>query len=106
MRRGILYEYHEDGELVLLGAHCPACNREHPFSVNAEYWAREGQGVWEWNGNYDRPTFSPSMLTRSPKGTRVCHSYLEDGKWRYLQDSTHEMAGQQGILAKPPEENA
>ena len=84
---------------VLLGAHCPACGFEHSFRIGAEYWAREGKDVWEWNGSWDKPTFVGSMLSRNPKRTRVCHSYLRDGVWEFLKDSTHAMAGQMVPMA-------
>lgn len=52
---------------------------------------------WTFNGNLEKPTFSPSLLVtgylnaEQPDG--VCHSYITDGKIQYLSDSTHEYAG-------------
>lgn len=52
---------------------------------------------WQFNGDLERPTFSPSLLVtgylneQQPNG--VCHSYITDGKIQYLNDSTHEYAG-------------
>ena len=46
-----------DDRYVLLGAHCPACDFEHGFRIDSEYWAHEGKDVWEFNGDYDLPTF-------------------------------------------------
>ena len=90
-----IYEsYSEPERVVLLGAHCPACDFEHSFRVDEEYWAREGKGVWTFNGDYKKPTFRASMLSRNPKNTRRCHSYLEEGRWRFLDDCTHELVGQ------------
>jgi hypothetical protein len=67
---------------------CPACNEHHaPI-----------EGRWTFNGDYEKPTFSPSLLVTSAyKGdinNYVCHSYITDGKIQYLSDCTHELAGQ------------
>jgi hypothetical protein len=40
----------------------------------------------------EAPTFSPSILVRTHDG-RICHSYLRDGVWEFLTDSTHHLAG-------------
>ena len=111
----LLHDYQGgDGDLiVLIGAHCPACGYEHSFRVNAEYWAREGKEVWEFNGDYDRPTFYPSMGVKTGlrpgedgQGVYYCHSFLTDGQWHYLDDCKHDMAGQvvPMVPIKPPSE--
>ena len=72
----------------------------------------EGHGkwdsVWSFNGNYDAPTFSPSMLAnkgRQEEHHPICHSFLENGVWRFLGDCTHDMAGQR-VPMIPPEPDA
>ena len=89
--------------IVLLGAHCPACNMEHSFRIDADYWQREGLDVWKWDGNWERPTFTGSMLSnkRQWPGYPRCHSYLENGRWRFLKDSTHPLAGQEDVPMVP-----
>jgi len=50
---------------------------------------------WEWDGNLDAPTLSPSILTKHggyPAG--VCHSFLKAGIFQYLDDCTHPLKGQ------------
>jgi len=51
--------------------------------------------VWEFNGDVDKPTFSPSILVRHHEWTveKVCHSFVRDGKIEFLNDCTHELAG-------------
>ena len=75
---------------------CPACDD-----------AVRIDNTWGWNGDLDRPTFSPSILTRwSVQGEiqdRVCHSFVTDGVWHYLADCTHEMAGQHVPMVDLPE---
>lgn len=97
--------------------HCEGCNSAHGVFV-------EGSGVpvWGFNGNEDKPTFTPSVLVRfdhlSEAGRKksqefkekhgryltkkelpndiheVCHSFVTDGNIRYLNDCTHHLKGQ------------
>lgn len=86
---------------------CPGCQEVH-----AVYLDR-----WQWNGNRDFPTLTPSILVRSghyasgdssscwctynaahpddpaPFVCSVCHSFVTDGKIIFLVDSTHSYAG-------------
>jgi hypothetical protein len=95
---------------------CPGCNSSHTLSVS-------GAGaIWGWNGDADRPTFTPSVLVTSghfiasQAGKRcwcdynreqiaagkdpahfecgICHSFVTDGRIQFLADSTHKLAGQ------------
>ena len=67
---------------------CPACGCGHLFDRR-----------WTFNGDRDKPTFTPSMLVNAhlheidPKYIR-CHSFVTDGKIQYLSDCTHDLAGQ------------
>lgn len=89
--------------------YCPGCQYHHGVS-----------SAWGFNGDFDKPTFSPSILVKSTKMTEkgeadyeawlaagcpktgevfdhvptVCHSFVTDGKIQYLSDCTHELAGQ------------
>lgn len=66
---------------------CPGCDYGHPFEVDAP----NGTG-WTWNGSFDKPTFSPSLMVA--QGTdRQCHSFVRDGRIQFLGDSHHKLAG-------------
>ena len=74
---------------------CPACNTRHVFYVGLGW----GSTNWEFNGDKERPTFSPSLLLNgNPKclnpGMPRCHLNLVDGKIQYHSDSSHVRAGQ------------
>ncbi|HPA21469.1 MAG TPA: DUF6527 family protein [Verrucomicrobiae bacterium] len=73
---------------VLLSVPGPFPNRILP--VRGHYTGREPS--WEWNGDTDRPTLNPSILTWSDQAR--CHSYVRDGRVQFLPDSTHEFARQ------------
>ena len=109
---------------------CPGCDQLHLVGLT-------GNGpLWEWDGNLDAPTISPSILafhcaklaacdqphphyefcidpecgalghylpdaggqahiTQCPAGPNGnCHSFVRNGKWEFLGDSAHKLAGQ------------
>ena len=109
MIRGMLREifwYGEEGQVASLAALCPACGFEHSFNVDLESHGKwtDDQSVWTFNGNYDCPTFSPSIvanLHRQKEYHPVCHSFLKNGIWEYLNDSSHNMAGQNVPMVVP-----
>jgi hypothetical protein len=87
------------GKIVGYLVGCPACCADkrgcaHMFSVRMG----DGSPGWDFNGDLENPTFSPSMLARSDYGEErmphVCHSFVRDGRIQYLSDCTHSMAGQ------------
>ena len=55
--------------------------------------AREGTGNWSWNGDTEKPTLKPSVLTNAPNRF-VCHSIINEGKVQFLPDCSHDLAGQ------------
>jgi len=73
---------------------CPGCDEAHGIT----YGARD---AWTWNGDLERPTFSPSVLVQGPPGTR-CHSFVTDGRIQYLGDCEHALAGQTVDLPEWP----
>lgn len=60
---------------------------------------RRGTGNWTWNGDTEKPTIRPSVLTKTNftsegRADVVCHSWINDGRVEFLSDCTHELAGQ------------
>lgn len=95
----------QDGMLLF---QCPGCGTAHGVHTG------DGSGPrWTWNGDVERPTFSPSILVRGvvpltdeqvaayrsgdglpePRPL-VCHSFVTDGRIQFLGDCTHALAGQ------------
>ena len=83
---------------------CPGCGEHHHLTITHE----KPGACWGYNGNADAPTFTPSVLV---KGTRsatteemefglfervpfTCHSFITDGRIKFLGDCTHVLAGQ------------
>jgi hypothetical protein len=109
-----------DGALMGYGFHCPGCDRFH-----AVYTAGYPSQNWTFNGDTERPTFTPSLLVqwddheppvtpenieeykRAPwtqsKVHRVCHSFITDGRIQFLGDCTHALAGQTVEIPPWPE---
>ncbi|KQP36709.1 DUF6527 family protein [Methylobacterium sp. Leaf100] len=78
---------------------CPGCNGAHGLRVSTD--ASPGSR-WGFNGDYDRPTFTPSVLVRYDGADAgqdgappaVCHAFVTDGQIQFLGDCTHALAGQ------------
>lgn len=49
---------------------------------------------WTWNGDTEKPTLNPSILSQCPPICECCHTLVTDGKVRFLNDCSHELAGQ------------
>lgn len=62
---------------------CPGCKHEHVINTS-----------WQFNGDVNKPTFSPSVKVSSPRSGTLCHSFVTDGKIQFLSDCVHELAGQ------------
>ena len=77
----------------MLQAYCPACKMFHYIPVGLP----DEKSNWYFNNNFKNPTLSPSILFRgyseSHESDVVCHSFIRYGKWRFLDDSSHSMAG-------------
>lgn len=85
---------------------CPGCAESdgnsgmHLLPVNTT----EHSPSWDFDGDVDAPTVSPSILTRTGSNMeRVCHSFLRAGVFEFLGDCTHSMAGQKVPLPDLPE---
>lgn len=76
----------ETGKKLLF--YCPGCKQYHAFVVD-----RNMHPVWTWNGDMEKPTFSPSLLVHGATDKR-CHSFVRDGKIEFLSDCFHELRGQ------------
>jgi hypothetical protein len=77
---------------------CPGCEDLHAVEVKDE------RVRWEWDGNLDAPTISPSILVngtgdRHPR----CHSFVKGGQWQFLADCEHPPAGQTVAMVPLPE---
>ncbi len=88
---------------------CPGCKSRHTIMVAP---SRPGTPVWTWNKDTVKPTFKPSILVtgtwpitdyeadRIMAGEKiepekfVCHSFVTSGRIQFLNDCTHELAGQ------------
>ena len=71
----------------LLISNCPGCKKNHVFLIGNNDPKRN----WEFNNNFESPTFHPSMLVKSTE--YVCHFILTDGTFHFQSDSTHMLAG-------------
>lgn len=84
--KGMLVVY-DNGDVVYM---CPGCDTPHRINK-----------AWTFNGDYDKPSFIPSILSTRP-GHR-CHSFITDGKIRFLGNCTHALANQRVDMIDPKE---
>lgn len=100
---------------------CQGCRGIHGVVI-------EGPGAWGFNGDFERPTFTPSVLTTgalyelTADGTDrdmtkpirhpgpggeikhlICHTFVKDGMVQFLGDCGHEFAGQTLPLPELPD---
>lgn len=68
---------------------CPGCKCGHYVIVKGD---STKMPVWIWNGNVEKPTFSPSIRVRASDS--VCHTYVREGMIQFLGDCTHKLANQ------------
>jgi hypothetical protein len=71
---------------------CPGCEHTHVVNTNPEH----GRLVWEFNGDLDKPTVSPSLLYWIKDGSLEgrCHSIITNGRIEFQPDCGHKLAGQ------------
>lgn len=82
------------GGLAGYSFRCPGCGREH-------YVPTVGPHAWGFNGDEERPTFTPSILVYASQRwedgkaipTPRCHSFVRDGRIEFCGDSEHALAG-------------
>lgn len=70
---------------------CPGCKDTH---LIPDY---DGSRVrWTFNGDFERPTLSPSIKTEwtTSKRSHICHYFIRDGKIEFCGDCTHDLSGQ------------
>lgn len=74
-------------------AYCPGCKYYHPFDSR-----------WTFNGDFDKPTFTPSMLVNAQFPESRCHSFIANGEWQFLNDCYHKPKGQVVVMQEEEED--
>jgi len=71
----------------------PLARRHLPVILRG---SRADTGRWTWDGDTEKPTLRPSVLTELPlaEGTIRCHTWVNEGVAQFLSDCSHELAGQ------------
>lgn len=74
---------------------CPGCDHACSIPVAGVDGTLPPDGPhWEWDGNVESPTFSPSILQHESGSIPRCHSFIQGGGWVFLGDCQHQLAGQ------------
>lgn len=89
----VCYDFGENGRgQRLIGFDCPACGYAHSFEVPR----------WSFNGDFVKPTFSPSLRLLGLNGNTLCHLFVNEGRIEFCSDCPHSLAGKT-IEMKPIE---
>lgn len=81
--------------------YCPGCKYRHVVYTLKGYYP----ACWSFNGDLERPTFTPSLLLTTGSFAQPsfedgdipptrCHSFITDGRIKFLDDCTHELRNQ------------
>ncbi|MGZ3772972.1 MAG: DUF6527 family protein [Pseudobdellovibrionaceae bacterium] len=86
---------------------CPGCGNGHGFITSwdeeykkkyADWYGIQGKQphfpTWTFNGDMEKPTFSPSMLVDKDNPASRCHSFVREGKIQFLGDCFHALKNQ------------
>ena len=76
---------------------CPGCKCGHRFDVPR----------WDFNGDFNNPTFNPSLLIyynhpETNEHITTCHLFLRNGKIEFCGDCPHELKNQTVELPEWP----
>lgn len=91
-----------------LGHWCPGCKSGHEINVDRP---NSSGAKWSFDGNMERPTFTPSVNIRWGKFAGqcdydeggICHYFITAGRISFCSDSTHSLSGQTVDLPDIPE---
>ena len=78
------FQKSSDGKYLFF---CPGCQMSHFVKADGV------EPTWTLTGlDKDAPTVKPSIRVRYGQNS-CCHSFVTDGKIRFLSDCTHSLAG-------------
>ncbi len=75
---------------------CPGCEITHHFTIKDA--GQDPGHVWTFDGNFESPTFQPSL-----DYVGHCHLRLVSGRLQFQGDSNHALAGQTVDMVPFPE---
>lgn len=95
------------GQVMLLHW-CPGCNEPHGIRIEAGADFPNGKpALWTFDGNYETPTFSPSIRCFTTHTTddddkplpepiqeTLCHYFIKAGMIEFCSDCPHRLSGQ------------
>jgi len=86
----ITYEQNLDSGEQRIMFWCQGCKNIHCVRTKPPT-AHPTWEVWGYDGNAEKPTFSPSVLTNGSEPERRCHIFVKAGMIEYLGDCFHDL---------------
>jgi hypothetical protein len=68
---------------------CPGCKQGHAVYLSEK---NDRGAIWQWDGDKDKPTFTPSFLHDIHKPR--CHCVVTKGMIHFCSDCDHALANQ------------
>lgn len=95
---------------------CPGCNHSHEYVTYRSDGKHDAEhSVWGFDGNLEKPTFTPSMRIFIPAHAfdgkqfpekTTCHYFVTAGEIRYCGDCQHALNGKTVPLPELPPSSA
>lgn len=73
---------------------CPGCGYLHGYYTKPHKRDGIDMPVWDFNGDFEKPSFSPSLLVNDHDPKQRCHLVMTNGIIHYCLDCYHKLAGQ------------
>jgi hypothetical protein len=136
------YFSHDEQPKAFVAIYCPGCECKHHLQIEyiQEFEVKTNEEgtkvvtaiasnrpIWGFNGDLDKPTFTPSLLVKSGiyvegdkykermeesewdwyvSESKICHTFIRDGKIEFLGDCTHSLAGKTVDLPEYPQSDS
>lgn len=81
---------------------CPGCESAHTVQLVGPD-GYEPKPCWGWDGNLEHPTIIGSILVHASGNIPRCHSHIHGGRWKFLEDCDHHLAGQEVDMVPLPD---
>lgn len=69
---------------------CPRCNWLHGVPIDI---ANDLGAKWGWNGSYENPTLTPSVLSKHADKTE-CHCFIQNNQINFCGDTPPSASGE------------
>lgn len=81
--------------------YCPGCEGLHMINTGSR---NQNNALWSFNGNFEVPTFTPSVDVNKNFPESRCHYSIIEGKIIFTTECYHKLAGQTIDIPEIPDD--